>query len=116
MQQEVPTVRVAADMRRFEGRAVIAIGAYRAVAMPVKGAVSGGPKLHAVVQLEDGTDVYIEPLDSRESRRKATELRRFEGRRVRVHGVAHSVMPSQGQGLIAPCLSHVTSVNESDEP
>jgi hypothetical protein len=116
MQQKVPTVRVAADLRRFEGCAVIAIGAYRAIAMPIKGAAPRGSKVHAVVVLEDGTEVYIEPLDSPESRRKAAERRKFEGRQVRVHGIAHSVMPARGQGLIAPCLSVVTNIDESGEP
>lgn len=72
------------------------------------------PKDHAVLRLDDGTRVYLEALDSRKSRRSATELKRFNGRRVYVRGKAHKQMPARGASLIAPCLSEISEIREAD--
>lgn len=116
MQHDIPQVAAAADLKRFDGDRVVAVGVYCAVVRPIKGERRGAAaKDHAVLKLADDTDVYIEPLDSPRSRRKAAETRRFEGKRVHVHATAHVLMPSRGQGLVAPCLSDVTMIHEGED-
>lgn len=115
MQQIPVQVHTFADLKQFDGQLVVAHGIYRAVARPVKGALRSEPKDRAVLQLDDGTDVYLEPLDSQRSPRAAAELRRFDARRVRVEGTAHQQMPARGQSLIAPCLAGVTLIEEENQ-
>jgi hypothetical protein len=68
------------------------------------------PKDQALLKLEDGTRVYLEALDSPKSQRQSKELQRFDGKRVRVRGVVHAIMPSRGQGLLEPCISDVAQI------
>jgi hypothetical protein len=68
-----------------------------------------------VVVLDDGLAVWLEPLESAASQRPPDELVRFDGRTVRVRGIAHEIMPASGQSLLAPCLSRVHGLEE-DEP
>ena len=111
MRDEAARALWAADFKALDGRPVIAFGVYRAVALPVKGEQRRErPRDRAVLQLDDGTEVYLEALDARRSRRAPSEARRFDGKRVSVRGIAHALMPSRGQGLVAPCLSDVTSI------
>jgi hypothetical protein len=115
VQERSPNVRTRVELERLDGRVVVAVGVYRAIAQPVKGLVrSESKKDHAVLRLDDGVDVYIEPFHVTASRRSAFELRRFDGKRVRAQGRAHSLMPSPGEGLIAPCLADVTHIEQDD--
>lgn len=101
------------DVTRFDGEEVIARGRYRAMPRPVKGArPSGRPKDTAVIDLVDGTVVYLEALDDERSVRPRSELDRFDGKHVAVRGIVRALMPSRGQGLIASCLTDVTGVLE----
>lgn len=99
---------------RADGLPVVAVGRYVAVPRPVKG-ISPLPRPadHAVLLFDDGTGVYLEPLDSPASTRPEDERARFDGRRVRVTGVAHQRMPSRGASLVDPCLSEVTEIREA---
>ena len=115
MQERSPNVRTLVDLDRLDGRVVVAVGVYRAIAQPIKGrARREAKKDRAVLRLDDGLDVYLEPLDAPASRRVASELRRFDGQRVRAQGRAHKLMPSRGEGLIAPCLADVTRIERDD--
>lgn len=108
-------VKTKEDLVRFHGQAVVAIGHYEAIPQPMKGQPKKElPKDHALIRLEDGTAVYLEALDSRKSRRRETELTRFNGRRVYVYGIAHKRMPSRAASLIAPCLSDISEVREAE--
>lgn len=89
------------------------VGLYRAIERPVKGVgAPAGPRDRAVLELSDGTRVYLEPLDSLESSRLSSELERFDQTSVRVRGVLHARMPSKGQSLIAPCIAEIEDVTE----
>lgn len=107
-------VKMIEDLTRLDGQVVVAVGYYEAIPQPMKGQVQQElPKDHAVLRLDDGTEVFLEALDSRKSRRRATELRRFNGRRVYVRGTAHKQMPARGASLIAPCLSEISEIREA---
>jgi len=115
MDQDRNVVTNREDLTRLDGQAVVAIGEYEAVVRPVKGKVTKElPKDHALLHLGDGTRVYLEPLDSKKSRRPKSELMQFNGKRVRVYGTAHTQMPARGASLIAPCLSEISEVREAE--
>jgi len=111
-------VQTRADLDRANGQSRFVLGLYRAIPRPTKGIGSRSvPTDRAIVELEDGVNVYLEGLDSPKSRRQPQELRRFDGKRVRVFGIVHSIMPSRGQGLLAPCISDVSEIaEESSQP
>jgi hypothetical protein len=110
-EHRLPHVRSAGDIARHDRSPVIVEGRYEAIARPRKGgAPPGAPHELAVVVLEDGTRIYLEPLDSEHAVRPRDERHRFDGQAVQVTGVMHAIMPSRGQSLIAPCLSAVRSV------
>lgn len=97
-----------ADAARLTGTEVTVHGRYDAIVLPIRGAdEEGRPPDRAVIVLDDGTDVYLEPLDSEASVRSADERAQFAGRAVRARGTIHKVMPSAGEGLVAPCLAGV---------
>ena len=106
-------VRTKEDVDRMDGQNVVAIGDYEAIPAPMKGKPKKGlPKDHALLRLVDGTRVYLEPLDSKKSRRPRAELDQFNGQRVHVAGIAHKQMPARGAGLIAPCLSEISEIRK----
>lgn len=108
-------VKTKEDLDRFNEQAVIAVGRYEAIPRPVKGQLKKEmPRDHALIHLDDGTEVFLEALDSRKSRRREAELTRFNGRRVYVHGTAHKQMLSRGASVIAPCLSDVSDIREAE--
>lgn len=112
---EFAEVRSAAQLRQLDQQHVVAIGIYRAIARPSKGVQKRESiRDHAVVRLDDDTDVFLESLDARTSHRDKNEVRRFESKRVRVYGIAHAVMPSRGESLIAPCLSDIVAIREDE--
>lgn len=105
------------DIARLDGHRAIAVGQYCAVEMPVRGVVKKPrPKDRAVLKLEDGTRVYLEPLNSSKSQRPIGELECFDSKKVRVQGVLHAQMPSEGQSLIAPCIAEVEEIAEESKP
>src|SRR5215471_10164271 len=100
----------------MDGKRLITIGRYCSVPRPIKGVVSKNvPKDRALLELEDGIEVYLEPLDSPKSKRPRKELQQFDGKRVRVLGEVHAIMPSRGEGLLAPCISNVSQIVEDRE-
>jgi hypothetical protein len=105
--------RTKADIARLDGKRAVCVGRYLAIPRPVKGMTNEtGSKDRAVLELDDGARVYLEPLDSPRSVRPADERDSFDGRRVRVRGVLHVRMPSEGQSLIAPCITGIEDVVE----
>jgi hypothetical protein len=109
----VTVVDSRAGVGQHDGEEVIVEGRYRAIARPRKGPEDPtAPRELAVIALSDGLWVYIEPLDSPRAARPRLERERFDGVLVRVTGVLHEIMPSRGQGLLAPCLSDVTRIAE----
>ena len=109
--QGLDMARTGPDVARLNGKRAIAVGRYRAIERPVKGVGTGsGSKDRAVLELDDATRVYLEPLDSEQSLRSSDERQRFDGQRVRVRGVLHFRMPSQGQSLIAPCIAEIEDI------
>lgn len=104
-----------ADLARYDGQVVRAVGLYTAIAAPRKGPPApGAPLDHAVLVLPDGTRVYLEAFGTAQARRPAGERARFDGRRIIITGVAHKIMPSSGQSLVAPCLSDLRDI--TDQP
>jgi len=96
---------------RLDGQSVVARGIYRARPMPVKGGTPAGrPADRAALELADGVDVWLEPLDTPQSHRPDDELRRCADHLVQVSGTLHALMPARGQGLMAPCLADAGTV------
>ncbi|MEO1208791.1 MAG: hypothetical protein AAFX78_04530 [Cyanobacteria bacterium J06638_20] len=115
MNSSIPFVRTQEDLSRFHGQQVVAIGRYTALARPTKGVGRKAlPKDRAVIQLDDGTRVYLEPLDSPNSQRSSKEIQLFDRKPVRVRGIAYKLMPSKGQSLIAPCIGKVIDIRENE--
>jgi hypothetical protein len=113
--EPLPCITADADLVAHDGQRVEATGTYRAIPMPKKGpVVAGERKSHAFLELHDGKRVYLEALGVEQAMRPEDELRRFDGHRVTIVGVAHMIMPSPREGLVAPCLSEVESVVEAD--
>lgn len=110
------SIRTMEDLIRHTGERGDAVGRYRSVERPIPGFVTKPrPADHAVIDLEDGTKVFLEPLDSRKGLRSKAERARFEGKLVRVRGIAHRIMPSRGQSLAAPCMADITDISRVDE-
>lgn len=100
-----------AAVKAADGARVRVAGVYRAVPRPIKGQPKpGAPAEHALLELDDGVRLWLEPNDRPEAIRAAEERARCDGRRVTATGVAHRIMPSAGAGLLAPCLSDVENV------
>ena len=112
--EPLPSVTTTADIAAHDGRRVEATGIYHAIPMPKKGVVVADErKSHAVLELNDGRRTYLEAFGVEQAIRPEDELRRFDGHRVTIVGVAHVIMPSPRAGLVAPCLSEVESVIEA---
>ena len=76
------------ELTSASGLPVVAHGRYEARQVPIRGTLDlPRPVDRAVVVLEDGVAVWLEPLDSPMSVRSADELERFHGRSVRVEGI-----------------------------
>lgn len=111
MENRIPQVRSTADIKRYNRTFVVAEGRYEGIARPRKGgAAADAPRELGSVVLDDDTRVYLEPMDSEIAVRPPEERRQWDGKQVKVAGVIHSIMPSRGQSLIAPCLSDVQSI------
>jgi hypothetical protein len=105
-------IRSIREFEEFDGRYVTVVGKYRSISKPRKGLSSeDAPKDHATLILDDGANIFIEPIDSPKSIRSTEERNHFEARKVYVRGIAHKIMPSSGQSLINPCISDITSIS-----
>jgi len=103
--EPAPRVTDRTSLSAADGHDSVVVGRYEAIPLPVPGKPRRPrPADRAVVVLSDGTRVHIEPLDAPASVRKASERRRHDSRAVQVRGRVHVVMPSQGAGLLAPCV------------
>lgn len=103
------------QLQARSGERVIAVGRYRAVQRPRQGPPDPhAPCDRAVLVLDDGTEVFLEPLDESASLRPQPERRRLDGRRVRVCGTAFKLMPSRGEGLIAPCIAGIEEIEPQE--
>jgi hypothetical protein len=108
-------VRTQQELIQMNGQPAVVAGRYRAVERPIKGIVrQPRPKDHALLQLEDGAQVYLEPFDSPASQRPATELHRFDGKLVQITGIAYKRMPARGESPLAPCVAEITQIREDD--
>jgi hypothetical protein len=106
-------VRTRDELVAATGGPVVAHGRYEARPRPIRGAEPPPqPVDRAVVVLEDGVAVWLEPLDARTSVRPPHERERFEGAAVSVRGTAHERMPAEGESPLAPCLSGVHDLEE----
>jgi hypothetical protein len=106
-------VRTREELIAASGSPVLAHGRYEARARPIRGTLSEPrPADRAVIVLDDGVAVWLEPLDAPASLRPADERERLDGEAVTVRGIAHEVMPAEGQSPLAPCLSGVHDVEE----
>jgi hypothetical protein len=113
--EPLPRVTTSGDIAAHDGQRVEAVGIYRAIPMPKKGlAAAHEPKTHAFLELEDGKRLYVEAFGVEQAVRPEDELRRFDGHRVTMIGIAHRIMPSPGAGLVAPSLSEVELVVAAD--
>jgi hypothetical protein len=111
---EEPLVRQGTDFAAHDGKRVTAAGRYQSVVAPQKGAAAPDvPKDRALLVLEDGTEIFLEPMDSPKALRSAAERRQLEGKKIHATGTAHRIMPSRGESVIAPCLSDVSAVLEA---
>lgn len=109
-------IRSAGDIARSDGKRVVATGVYREASRPVRGAANRtDPKDRATLLLADGTVLWLEALDSPKSQRAETERTKFAGKRVSVRGIAHRVMPSHGESLVAPCISDIEDISDATE-
>jgi hypothetical protein len=104
-------IRNIREFAEFDGRYVTVVGKYRSIPKPRKGISSDVPKDHATLILDDGANIFIEPIDSPKSIRSTEERNQFEARKVYLRGIAHKIMPSSGQSLINPCISDITSIS-----
>lgn len=106
-------LRETVDLDTYDGQQVTVVGHYRSVVRPRKGPpAENGEKECAVVVLADGAEVFLEALDSPAAVRPRSERRQFDGKQICATGTAHKIMPSRGQGLLAPCLSGVGQIRE----
>jgi hypothetical protein len=103
------------DVVRLNGQHAEVAGRYRALEQPIRGTVKKPrPKDHAVLELDDGAVVYLEPFDSPAARRPVDEPARFDGKRVRVTGIVYKVMPARGESPMAPCVAEITQIRQED--
>ena len=108
-------IRERADIERLDGERVSAIGRYVAIHAPVKGDLDPtGERDHAVVVLDDDTQVYLEPIDDPRSARPSDEIDRLDGQLVLVIGRMHRYMPARGATLVAPCLADLEAIGPAD--
>jgi len=106
-------VRTRDELVAADGGSVVAHVRYEARPRPVRGTQPPArPVDRAVIVLEDGLAVWLEPLDEPGSVRPAGERDRFVGAAVTVRGTAHERMPAAGESPLASCLSSVHDLEE----
>ena len=108
-------VRSAEELKQRDGQRAEVEGRYCAVERPMRGiARKPRPKDHALLLLDDGAHVYLEPFDSAASQRPESELRQFDGKRVRVAGIAYFRMPARGESPLGPCIAEIAEIREDE--
>jgi hypothetical protein len=108
-------VRNLDDIQKHDNKDVALFGLYLAMPTPTKGAHADTPLKHdAMVVLSDGTEVLLEPLDSPLAKRSDEERERFNGKNVRVTGVIHRIMHSEGESLSVSCIDNISSIQENE--
>lgn len=106
-------VRTRAELIAASGSPVVARGRYEARPRPVRGTKPPPqPTDRAVIVLDDGVAVWLEPLEASASVRPADERERLDGKTVTVRGIAHELMPYTGESPLAPCLSEIHGLEE----
>jgi hypothetical protein len=107
-----PIVSVS-QLVRHSGMPATVVGTYHQVDTRMKRHSSPKYVGHAAIRLDDGTDVYLEPIWSKSALRGARERRRFDGRRVAVTGVPLARMPEPAEPvahLVGPCITGVERI------
>jgi hypothetical protein len=107
-------VRSWAELERASGRAGAVVGVYRQVDVRQL-AEDEDPEYdgHAAVRLDDGVDVFLEPVWADAALRPAEEIERCEGRQVRARGVLHARAPEPPEPvatIVSPCVTPVEAV------
>lgn len=102
------------DLVRLNNREATVIGRYKAVARPKRGQ-GHAPEDYAVIELRDGTMVYLESFHTAEAVRSDEERVRFNGRNVRVVGTVHEYMPNLTQGPLAPAVTEIKLISVDQE-
>jgi hypothetical protein len=106
-------VRTREELVAASGSPVVLHGRYQARPRPIRGTLPpSGPADRAVIVLDDGLAVWLEPLDEAASVRPAAERERFDGAAAQARGVVHEVMPARGESPLAPCLSGIEALEE----
>jgi hypothetical protein len=114
--ETTPIIRSYTDCMINDGKIAIVIGKYTIIPEPTKGiAQVNTHKKYAVIVLNDGTHVFLEPMNSPQSIRSETEYEEFKGKCVLVFGTINRIMPSLGESLINPCISQVVSIQECEK-
>jgi hypothetical protein len=107
--------RTVTDCDRLDGKRVQVIGIYRALPHP-KGAVRGELEpVMARVDLDGRAGPYLEPFWNKRAARDADEMRKSDGKRVRVTGTYHSLQPRnpadppnvEAQAMGGACVSDI---------
>ncbi len=102
-----------AEIRSLDGQQVCLVGTYHSKAL------YQGPKkkdidaVQAVIRLDDGAEVLLEPNWSPASRRDPPERDQFDNRRVAVDGIIHAISPAPPDPLAyitGPCVSSVRRI------
>lgn len=115
MSASLPRVLERADIERLDGQTVRVCGHYQAIPRPRPGGPApDAQRDHAILVLRDGTHVYLETLFTEAAVRPPAERARLDGKPVCAEGTLHRIMPSKGQGLLAPSLSNLTHLDVAD--
>lgn len=117
---EYPIVRVRADIEPNELEDVRLHGRYRQFDVRMRKTDEPLFTGHAVVELQDGARVLLEPIWDALARRPPQEIARFDGKLVAVVGLLFPVAPSSHDdpgtaNLSMPCVSDIQSIEELPE-
>lgn len=105
------------ELQANDGKRVVVVGTYKAMRVEMK-KQPGKPPVHAEV-LTPGGPLVIGVYYTAEGRRPADELKKLDGKKVRVTGVLRARTPMQTSpdgipmaSMMEPCVSPVESVEE----
>jgi hypothetical protein len=104
-----------ADIHSLDGEPVSLIGKYHATSLTQGLKSRDADADHAVIQMEDGVQVLLEPNWSPASRRDRSERDQFDNRQVSVEGTIHSSCPEASESLasiIGPCITSVQRIRQ----
>jgi hypothetical protein len=112
-ESKVPVCETLADFVVHDKRCVLLRGRYQRVSIRQKRLQMPTAKDRAVLQLRDGTRVFLEPSWSAEGRRADSELQQFDDRLVEVEGIANAEPAEHEEDLARitnPCISRVVQI------